>query len=367
MVYRCSTTSPVFCMFRSRPSLVPSAASGLVAKVSSVKPRVWLLAQALAVVISLGLAELIAQFLHLGRAGGVLCLASLATLVVCARLGWRQALLGVAGLAVLSGPAVLSQNDPLLATIVLTVTALGLGLSARWQLKPVYWLLVVSLCILITSSPLPGVPGPFDVVKLAIAFLVSGSLATVLQTKLVSPFDGAPAPIPFAVAHSWRRSVAHALMLATATLVSTPIALQHHWHTSGLWLVLTPFLVLQPFVRDSWSVALHRSLGTLAGVLLVIGLAFTLPHSVPLQLPAIAAGVITVVIAAKKGHRALMLTALTATIVLFSSSNDTLLLMADQRVLASALGIAIALGLMALAHPIEQRLRRPPQAIAPGS
>jgi hypothetical protein len=177
--------------------------------------------QALVVIISLALAELIARFLHLDQAGGVLCLASLASLVVCARLGGRQALLGVAGLAVLSGAAVYSQNDPLLATIVLTGTALGLGLSGRWQLKPVYWLLMVSLCILITNSPLPANPASFDVVRLAAAFFASGSLATVLQTTLVSPMEGAPAPIPFAVAHSWRRSVAHGLMLATATVVST--------------------------------------------------------------------------------------------------------------------------------------------------
>jgi hypothetical protein len=42
-------------------------------------------------------------------------------------------------------------------------------------------------------------------------------------------------------------------------LITTPIALQHHWHINGLWLILTPFLVLRPFVRDAWRVALHRS------------------------------------------------------------------------------------------------------------
>lgn len=329
--------------------------------------RPWIIAQAFVVPISLGLAELLSRGLHLDRAGGVLCLASLASLLVCARLGWRQALVGVASLVVLSVPAVFSQSDPLLGTTVLTLTALGLGLSARWQLKPVYWLLVVILCILITTSPLPPDPAPLEVVKLAIGLFGSGSGAVLLQSKLVSRFEGAPLPVPFAVVHSWRRSGAHALMLATATLVTTPIALQHHWHTSGLWLILTPFLVMQPFVKDSWNVALHRSLGTLAGVLLVIGLAFALPSSVPLQLPAIAAALITVLIAVKKGHRALMITTLTVTIVLFNSRIDTLLVMADQRVLASALGIAIALGLMALAHPIEHRFRRMNQRIVPYS
>jgi uncharacterized membrane protein YccC len=201
---------------------------------------------------------------------------------------------------------------------------------------------------------------------LALALLASGSLATLLQTQLLSLAGSPPVRAPFVVAHSWRRSAAHGLMLASATVITTPFALQHHWHTTGLWLVLTPFLVLQPFVRDSWSVALHRSLGTFAGVVLVILLAFTLPHTVPLKLPAVAAAVATAVIAARRGHRALMLTGLTATIVLFNSSSQDLLLMADQRVLASALGIAIALGLMALAQPIEQRVPRARERLAQG-
>jgi len=327
--------------------------------------RPWLIAEAVVVLLSLGLAEVVARGLHLDRAVGVLCLASLSSLLVSARLGGRQALVGVASLAVLSVPAVFSQRDPLLATIILTTTALGLGLSARWQLKPVYWFLVVSLCILITSSPLPPNPTLLEVSRLAIGLFGSGSGAVLLQCKLVSRFEGAPLPVPFAVVHSWRRSGAHGLMLASAAVVSTPIALQHHWHTSGLWLILTPFLVMQPVVRDSWPVALHRSLGTLAGVVLVIGLALALPASVPLQLPAIAAALITVLIAVKKGHRALMITTFTVTIVLFNSRIDTLLVMADQRVLASGLGIAIALGLMALAHPIEHRFRQSNHRIAP--
>jgi hypothetical protein len=295
----------------------------------------------------------------------VLSVASLATVVVCARLGWRQALLGGGGLAVLSVPAVFSRNDPLLATLVLMAAGLGLGISARWQLKPVYWLLVVSLCMLITNSPLTPGPSPGQAILIAVALMTSGAVATLLETRLLSLVGRTADTYSFAVAHSWRRSWAHGLMLAAATLVTTPIALANHWHTSGLWLILTPFLVLQPFVRESWKVALHRSLGTLAGVLLVIILAVGLPQTVPLLLPAFAAAVLTVVIAIRRGHRALMLTALTATIVLFNSNSGDLLLRADQRVLASALGIAIALLMMALAHLIERRFSGSPRMLAP--
>ena len=328
-------------------------------------PRAQLVVQCLVVVIALVVAQQIARMLQLDHAGGVLSVASLATVVVCARLGWRQALLGVGGLAVLSVPAVFSLNDPLLATLVLMAAGLGLGISARWQLKPVYWLLVVSLCMLITNSPLTPGPSPGQAILIAVALMTSGAVATLLETRLLSLVGRTADTYSFAVAHSWRRSWAHGLMLAAATLVTTPIALANHWHTSGLWLILTPFLVLQPFVRESWKVALHRSLGTLAGVLLVIILAVGLPQTVPLLLPAFAAAVLTVVIAIRRGHRALMLTALTATIVLFNSNSGDLLLRADQRVLASALGIAIALLMMALAHLIERRFSGSPRMLAP--
>ena len=149
--------------------------------------------------------------------------------------------------------------------------------------------------------------------------------------------------------------MAYGSLLAATTLITTPIALQHHWHINGLWMILTPFLVLRPFVRDAWRVALHRSLGTLAGVGLVILVAPALPHTLPLQVPAIALAAITAAIAARKGHPALMVTVLTATIVLFNSNAGDLSLMADKRLLACAIGIAISLGVMALAHPIEQR------------
>ena len=328
-------------------------------------PRAQLVVQGLVVVIALVVAQQIARMLQLDHAGGVLSVASLATVVVCARLGWRQALLGVGGLAVLSVPAVFSFIDPLLATLVLMAAGLGLGISARWQLKPVYWLLVVSLCMLITNSPLTPGPSPGQAILIAVALMTSGAVATLLDTRLLSLVGRTADTYSFAVAHSWRRSWAHGLMLAAATLVTTPIALANHWHTSGLWLILTPFLVLQPFVRESWKVALHRSLGTLAGVLLVIILAVGLPQTVPLLLPAFAAAVLTVVIAIRRGHRALMLTALTATIVLFNSNSGDLLLRADQRVLASALGIAIALLMMALAHLIERRFSGSPRMLAP--
>lgn len=305
-------------------------------------------------VVSLLLAAEIARFVGLDKAVGVLCLASLAGLVICVRLGWRQALLAVVALTLLTIPAVLSQSDPPAATLLMALTAFALGVSARWQWQQVYWLMVVSVCLLITNSPLPEAPSATDLIRLAGAVLASGGLTVLLQSSLIPREQGSAAITLFSVAHSWRRSTAYGLLLASTTLVSTPIALQHHWGITGLWLILTPFLVLRPFVRDAWKVALHRSLGTLAGVLLVMVLAVLLPKGLPLQLPAIAAGVITAMIAIRRGHPAVMLMALTVTIVLLNSNHADLMLMADRRLQACGIGVVLALSVMAIAHPIEQ-------------
>jgi hypothetical protein len=46
------------------------------------------------------------------------------------------------------------------------------------------------------------------------------------------------------------------------------------------------------------------------------------------------------------------------TTVLFNSTTTTLLLMANERLQSNAIGIAIALGVMVLAEPLERRLAR---------
>lgn len=329
--------------------------------------RSRLVLQVLLVVAALVLADRTAWTLGIGQAAGLLCLASLATLVICARLGWRQALLGVVGLALLTIPAALSTSDPFRATAVMMLSAFCLGLSARWQLQQVYWLMIVSLCLVITNPPLQGAPMALDLARLAAAVLISGGFTILLQSRFPLRAPATESSALFPVAHSWRRSGAYGLLLALTTVVSTPVALQNHWHIAGLWLILTPFLVLRPFVRDSWTVALHRCLGTVAGVLLVMLLGFLLPKELPLQIPAIALAVITVLIATHHGHPAWMLMALTVTVVLFNSTHADLLQMADRRLQANAIGIGIALGLLAIARPVEQSLLRHRTLVAPSS
>jgi len=292
----------------------------------------------------------LARHLGLPQAAPVLSLASLAALVASMRVGWEQALGGSVALALVSIPAVLSQATPLGATALMAVTAMLLGLASRWQQQPAFWFLVVALCMLITSTPLPQ-PATAGLL------LVSCGLTTLLQGWFMTLVPTERQPVKL-VHHSWMRSLAYGALLAVTALLTTPIALAHHWHTTGLWLILTPFLVLRPYVKDGWRATLHRALGTTAGVLLVHLLALAMPPTLPLQIPAIVLGIATGLVAMRHGHPALLLLLLTATIVLFNSQDGTLLLMADKRLQANAIGMGIAIGVMAVADPAERSLLR---------
>ena len=309
------------------------------------------------VVCSLVIADRIALGLGLGPATGTLCLATLGSLVIATQLGWRQALLGAAGLALLVIPAVLSQGNTMALTGLMAVTALAIGFTARWQLQPTYWLMVVSLCVLISNPSNSVALRGSDLPRLLMGLALCCGLSIAAQATLLAA-DGGSRPGELTVHHSWRRCLAYGLLLTSTTVVTTVIALGGHWHMRGLWLLITPFLVLRPFVRDAWRVALHRSIGTLAGVLLVVALAGVLPQALPLQVPAVLLATLTVLIISRHGHPALMLMALTGTIVLFDSSRANLINIANDRLQATALGIVISLAVMALAHPIEQRLAR---------
>lgn len=315
--------------------------------------------QVLIVVVSLLLPHLLASHVGLGRATGLLSLASLATLVISARLGWRQALLGGLALSLLCIPAVWIQGYPAAAALLLMAAAMGLGVSARWQIKPIFWLLMVVLCMAVVDVGLPATLSNSELGHLIALMLGCCSFSALSQGVLLP--SRASEPTRLAVQHSWRRSVAYGALLALTAAITTPIALSMPMHVSRLWLILTPFLVLQPFVREAWRVALHRSLGTVTGVLLVMLLALGWPAHWPTLVPALVLGAVTALVAIKHGHPAVLLMALTATIVLFNSNPADLVLMADDRLQSTGIGLAISLGVMALAQPFEQRLMRTTQ------
>jgi hypothetical protein len=139
-------------------------------------------------------------------------------------------------------------------------------------------------------------------------------------------------------APSFRHAVRWGSALGAAVAIYRLVDLQGH----GYWIPLTVLFVLKPSSDDTWERAAMRTAGTVAGLVLATALAEALGASpVPIALAlAIAAAFAYALL---RLEYALFTTAITVFVVLLTDSlGEGAIEAADQRALATALGIALA-------------------------
>jgi hypothetical protein len=288
------------------------------------------------------------EALEIPKAASWIGLADLAVLVVTHRLGWRQGMGSGWVLGLLATLAVACQGQPTAAILLMTISAFGIGLTARWQCQGVLVLLMLTPCFVIAESPIP-LHNPE-----VLAFgggLVGFTTLTAMATAWVERLGGYTPPPP-QVSHGWKRALAFALLLAGTTAITTAIALIHNWALMGGWLILTPLMVMRPRARDSWPRALHRALGTMVGVGIVHLIALTAPGAIASPIVGVLFSAGTVLAAVKGWHHVLFIVFLTGAVVLFHSSATSVLALSQERLEANLLGIGIALGMMALVEAV---------------
>jgi len=295
----------------------------------------------------------LAGALEIPRAASWISLSNLGVLLATYRLGWRWGLVSALTLTGLITLAVLSQGQPPAAIPLMAISALALGLTARWEIQSLLVLLMVTQCFFVAESPVPA----YSATVAAFAgLLLLLSTATATATAGAERLGGWRPP-PTEVHHSWKRSLAYGLLLASTMAITSAIALQGDWGLMGGWLMLTPLMVMRPYARDAWPRSLHRALGTLLGVGLVHLFALAAPWPPALPIGAVAFSTVTVLAAVKHWHHMLYVAFLSAAVVLFNSSETSVLALAQERLEANLLGIAIALSAMALAQAVLRKRR----------
>jgi uncharacterized membrane protein YccC len=121
----------------------------------------------------------------------------------------------------------------------------------------------------------------------------------------------------------------------------------------GYWIPLTVLFVLKPTADDTWQRLAMRAAGTIAGLILATALAEGLGASpVPVAIALAAAGAFAYALLALE--YALFTAAITVFVVLLTDSlGEAAFKAADQRALATVLGIAVAA--VAIAAPLGRR------------
>jgi hypothetical protein len=148
---------------------------------------------------------------------------------------------------------------------------------------------------------------------------------------------------------SLRHALRWGIALGVAVALYRFVDLQGH----GYWIPLTVLFVLKPTADDTWQRLAMRAAGTIAGLILATALAEGLGASpVPVAIALAAAGAFAYALLALE--YALFTAAITVFVVLLTDSlGEAAFKAADQRALATVLGIAVAA--VAIAGPLGRR------------
>lgn len=155
-------------------------------------------------------------------------------------------------------------------------------------------------------------------------------------------------PLALAVA------VRHAVVFAVAAGVIQLVLMR--WGTPhGYWLVLTLASVLRPVAAESRSVAVERSIGTVAGVLIAIVIVWTVPQAIALLLTIPCAALMIAWAVMQDLRKQTMFG--TPVVVLMGSAGAISMGagVALERLVLTALGVVIAAGAVVVLEYLERR------------
>lgn len=303
-------------------------------------------------IIGLALVSLIVPSLVLPdapSAAGMLGLGGLGLILAALAAGLRIAAIAAFALGAASGIAVAGSGFVVVGVVVMILTALGLGLSARWHWNKAFIALPITVAFVVAENPAQrplASAGAFAAAMVGYG-LVMAVLASALRPRARGGTNDAP-PDPT----SWSRTWGYASVLALTTAATSTIALTLDWGHTGGWLMMTPFIVIQPYVQDGWRKAFNRVAGTIGGFLIAYVLADLVGSGDLLVIIGVAFGVLATTAMVEKWHYALYALFLTPAIVILESIGQPVQATDDNRLVATVLGVILALLAMAIATPL---------------
>ena len=304
-----------------------------------------LIAWSIAVVVGVNLV-----FAQAPDAAGLIGLAGLGLVLVTLTAGIRAGVIASIVMGVLGGIAIAGGQNVLIQVIVMVLAAALLGLTARWKWNRGFILLPIALAFVAAESPAQE---PLQT-GFAFGLAMSGyALIATLGTALLRGKHHASEQQR--ATSSWSRTIGYAIVLSTAAIATTTIAVSLHWGHTGGWLIMTPFIVISPYVQDGWRKAINRAIGTVGGFAIASALAFVLGSGPALSVMGVAFAALTAVALVKQWHYAIYALCLTPAIVILESIGRPVEQTADNRLLATILGVGISLAVMAVAVPTYRR------------
>jgi hypothetical protein len=275
-------------------------------------------------------------------------LLALGAAIVTFSAGWRVGIAAALFSGILVLLSVTAAGITSLAVITMAAIAIVFGSLARFGLQQSFTMYPIAMGFVVTEKPTDG----------STAALVAFASIVVVSSLIIVGFVSFTTRRDPQLGHrpkvklSYRRTYTYVALLTLATVVASSIALVNNWGHTGGWLIMTVFIVIQPYVQDSWRKSVQRAAGTFGGFLLALVLYWMVGQSVALTVFGVIFALLAIWAIVKKLPYWLYAMWLTPGVVILESVGRPLQQTADSRLAATLLGIVISLVVMAIAYPI---------------
>lgn len=264
--------------------------------------------------------------------------------------GWRTGLIIAAPFALLCGLTDWAAHSALLAAGVLAVAAFLRGYAAKAGLHDALTMAVIALGFIAASPPQSdaGVTAPLYVTLI--------SLGTALWATLIMYFLRHRLPARKHTGLNPIRVLSFGLILAFLVGLATwAVVTLNLGHTGG-WIILTIVVVFQPALGAGFKKAWQRAAGTIVGFLIAMALGAVLPLGPVLFCVGAIFLIAAFVLLLQNRPYWLYASLLTPAIVLLESSGSPVEALAQQRLIATLVGVTATMLVMLAFTPFAEML-----------
>lgn len=301
--------------------------------------------------VTVGVPTWVLDELNFTGAASVAGVVTLGALIASVKAGVRAGLVFTFVSAALMGAVVLAAPYPIAAISLMTLTAIALGLSSLrgWASAMVVAPIMAGFMIAQPSET------KFSLIDDAVGVAFACLFFSLIAVGLVALLRGKKDANSKLRVVSRSRAIGYAVMLGSATLVTTSIAVFAGWGHAGGWLIMTPFLVLQPYQRDGVVKGLARLGGTVVGFLFIfILLAITDAREV-LGVIGLICAMVAMWALANGWHYAFYAMFLTPAVVLLEGLRTSIESTGWERLLATGIGVLVSLVIILVLNPLYSR------------
>lgn len=272
----------------------------------------------------------------------------------------RAACLAVGAMAASATVTVLASPWPVAGAIWLGLVGAGVGIAGLRGWSRIATMITIWNAYLLVTPPQVGTAGMFqgDAIdfsvraswETALIVIVSGAFMVLATPLLFRGRTPMPAETPLAPSTAWTLAVCLGLLL----LLESLLALTSYRVPAAHWLLLTTLVLVQPTKATTFRRGVHRAIGTLAGAVIAGAIVLVgVPHELR-GIVGFALLIAALTIMTTPRPYWLYATILTPGVILLSAGSANALDVTAARVGFTLLGVALALGVVALLSVVER-------------